>query len=344
MSTGRRAVRAAALSGALLAALASCDTRADEVILKNGDRLTGTIQRIRGGKVEIGTSYAGTVAVDVEAVESLSTARDMTVIMKDYTRLIGPLRGVPGRLAVQTADGGEPVPVDAARVQVMLPGRLTEQDWRFTGRANLGFSGTGGNTDVQRVNGDTEVVARRNRDRWGFAARANETTDRGVETEGNAVLALKYDRFVTERWYGYGGGTLEHDRLKDLRLRTTLGAGAGHQLVESHPLNLALEAGLERVAADYFGGLDARFNALRLASRFDWWLWPDVVQAFNNNQGFVSLSDARESFLRTQSGLRFPLRAGFVASLGLNVDWDGSPAPGRRSVDRQLLMSLGYKW
>ena len=36
--------------------------------------------------------------------------------------------------------------------------------------------------------------------------------------------------------------------------------------------------------------------------------------------------------------------AGFAATLGLNVDWDGHPAPGRRSVDRQLVMSLGYRW
>jgi hypothetical protein len=69
-----------------------------------------------------------------------------------------------------------------------------------------------------------------------------------------------------------------------------------------------------------------------------------VVQLFSNSQGFASLSDVRTSFLRTQSGLRFPLRAGLVASLGLNLDWDGNPAPGRESVDRQLVMSLGYKW
>jgi putative salt-induced outer membrane protein YdiY len=317
---------------------------ADVVILKNGDRITGTVERIRGGKVEIDTPYAGAVSIDAEAIESVSTDREVTVIMKDYSRLIGPLRAVPGRITVQTEADRPPVPVDPKRVQVMLPGRLTEKDWRVTGRVTLGVSDTAGNTEVQRLNGDAEVVARRNRDRWGFAARGNEATERGTETEMNAVVALKYDRFITERWYGYGGGTLEHDRFKDLRLRSTVGAGAGHQFIESHRLNLALESGLDRVTTDYFGGADTRFQALRLASRFDWWLWPGVVQLFNNNQGFVSLSDVRTSFLRTQSGLRFPLRAGFMASLGLNLDWDGNPAPGRESVDRQLVMSLGYKW
>lgn len=332
----------------LLAALAlllmSAAASADVVVLKNGDRLTGSVERIRGGKLEIRTPWAGTVSVDAEAVESVATDAEVTVVMKDYTRLVGPLHPVPGRIDVQADAGAAPVSVDPQRVQVMLPGRVTERDWRVTGRVNLGLSDTAGNTEVRRLNGDGEVVARRGRDRWGFAARGSEASERGSETEMNAVLALKYDRFIDERWYGYGGGTLEHDRFKDLRLRATLGAGAGHQVIESPALSLAFEGGLDRVRADYFGDLDERFYALRLASRFDWWLWPDAVQLFNNNQGFVGLSDARASFLRTQSGLRFPLRAGLTATLGLNVDWDGHPAPGRRSVDRQLLMSLGYRW
>jgi putative salt-induced outer membrane protein YdiY len=329
---------------AALAVLACGVARADVVILKNGDRLTGTVERIRGGKVELHTAWAGTVAIDAQAVESVATDAPVTVVMKDYTRLVGPLQPVPGRIAVQAQADAAPVVVDLQRVQVMLPGRLAERDWRFTGRINLGLSDTAGNTEVQRFSGDAELVARRGRDRLGLSARGSQASERGGETEQNAVLALKYDRFIDERWYGYGGGTLEHDRFKDLRLRSTVGAGAGHQVIESPGLNLALEGGLDRVHTDYIGGLDDRFHALRLASRFDWWFWPDVVQLFNNNQGFVSLADARASFLRTQSGLRFPLRAGLTATVGLNVDWDGDPAPGRRAVDRQLLMSLGYRW
>lgn len=335
-------MHAAVLAGVLQ--LAAAAAGADVVVLKNGDRLTGKVERMRGGKLELATSHSGTVAIDAEAIESLSTDTEVTVVLKDYSRLIGTLSAGAGRMAVQGAAGEPPVAVDPKRVQVLLPGRWTEQDWRVTGRVNLGVSDTAGNTEVQRFNGDAEVVARRNRDRWGLAARANEAAERREQTEMNAVVALKYDRFVTERWYAYGGGTLEHDRFKDLRLRSTAGVGAGHQLFDTARGSLALEAGVDRVRADYFGALDERFYALRLASRLEWWLWPDVVQLFNNNQGFASLSDIRESFVRTQSGLRFPLRGGFVTSVLLNVDWDGTPAPGRRPVDRQLVLSLGYKW
>ena len=44
--------------------------RADVVVMQNGDRLTGTVDSISGGRVLIDTEYAGLVAVDVSAVQA----------------------------------------------------------------------------------------------------------------------------------------------------------------------------------------------------------------------------------------------------------------------------------
>lgn len=312
--------------------------------MKNGDRLTGTVSRFREGKVDLETSYAGTVTIDTDEVDSLVTEGEVTVLMKDYTRLIGRLHVAEGRVSVITTSDPSPVPVDPKRVASLETGRMTQNDWQLTGRVSLGIFNTEGNTDIRRYNLDAEAIARRDRNRWTATARGNEATDKQAETEMNAVAGLKYDRFVDERLYGYGATTFEHDRFKDLRLRSTYGLGLGVQVHEGSPTNLALEAGLDRVNADFFDATDERFFALRLGSRFDRWLWDDVVQIFNNNQVYASLEDIRSSFLRTQSGLRFPLRGGVIASLLYNLDWDGDPAPERKAVDRQLIFSLGYRW
>ncbi|MEO8037494.1 MAG: DUF481 domain-containing protein [Betaproteobacteria bacterium] len=328
---------------ALLAVFAE-QADADVVVMKNGDRLSGKVQQLRNGKVTITTDYASSIVIAIDQIASLVTDEDVTVTFKDYSRLIGPLRVSDGVAAVQNPADGTTVPLDPTRVSALQPGRQAEDDWNVSGRANLGLTDTSGNTEVRRYNVDGEVIARRLRDRWTASARANEAAERGQETEMNAVVGLKYDRFIDERWYGYGGSTFEHDRFKDLRLRATVGAGAGRQIYESSVTNLALEAGLDRVLADHFDAEDERYFALRLASRFDHWLWEDVIQVFNNDQVYVSLADIQSTFVRTQSGLRFPLRHGLVTTLQLNVDWDGNPGPGREGVDRQLLVSLGYKW
>ena len=332
----------------LLAALCGLasrqDAQSDTIVMKNGDRLTGTVERLRDGRIDLETPYAGTIAIDADAIESVQTDGVVTIIDKDYSRLIGRVVGGGAVLQVQTAESATVQSVPAARVSSLLPGRLTERDWRITGRVDIGVTDTGGNTDVRRLNGDAEVVARRDRGRWSLTARGNEATERHDDTEGNARAGLQYDRFDDERRYTYGNSTLEYDWFKDLRLRATVGGGAGLQVIDRGSTHLAFEGGLERVREDYFAGVDQRFWATRLVVRFDHWLWPDKVQLFHVDQSYIALSNIGNTFLRTQTGLRFPLHGGFVSTLQLNVDWDGQPSPGRKTVDRQLIFSLGYRW
>lgn len=338
---------AAATMATLLALLALCgeSALADVVTLANGDRLTGEVSRLRGGKLEFVTGYAGTVFIDPKQIASVETERDVTVILKDYTRRIGRLvPAPPGQIAVLQSGDMEPAVIAPGRVSALLPGRVTASDWRVTGRLNAGLSDSSGNTEVRRMNLDSELVARKGRDRWFLGLRGSQATDRGNETEANATATLKYDRFLTEHLYGYGGSTLEHDRFKDLRLRATLGGGLGVQILESARTNLALEAGLDRVRTDFFSAADQLTYAARFGTRFDHWLIEGWTQLFHFNQVYVGLHEASQSFARTQTGLRFPVRSGLFLSLQYNVDWDGDPAPDRRSVDRTLLFSVGYKW
>ena len=56
---------------------------ADEVKLSNGDRLTGTITEIAGGKLKIKTALAGDVVVDTKDVVTFSTDNPVTLKLKD---------------------------------------------------------------------------------------------------------------------------------------------------------------------------------------------------------------------------------------------------------------------
>ena len=53
--------------------LGSVAAHADVLEMKNGDRITGTVDSISGGKVLIVTEYAGAIAVSVDAVASMET-------------------------------------------------------------------------------------------------------------------------------------------------------------------------------------------------------------------------------------------------------------------------------
>jgi hypothetical protein len=64
---------------AVLGAFASI-TLADTVILDNGDRITGRIQRAESGKVVIATDYAGEIRIDWAHIETLTSDEAMTVV------------------------------------------------------------------------------------------------------------------------------------------------------------------------------------------------------------------------------------------------------------------------
>jgi putative salt-induced outer membrane protein YdiY len=345
MSTTHRCGTArAALAAYAALALVGGTGHADTILLDSGDRLSGRILRYENGRYELETSYAGTVRIDGGRVVSIEMTDDVTMLLEDRSRRVGRLVVSGGQMAVRQSDGADPVAVERKSIVTMTPGRDDESDWRVAGRVALGASDTSGNTDVQRLNADGEVTARRDLDRVTLNGRGNQATQAAAQTEANATVGLKYDRFVSRRWYAYGAGTLEHDQLKALRLRRTFGAGSGYQAIDTERTTLALEGGLDRVLTEFFDSPGEQTVAARLALRFDHWLIEDRAQFFHYEQNFLSLSALSGSFLRTQTGLRLPISRQMSANMQMNLDWDGDPAPGRRRMDRTLVFSVGYRW
>jgi hypothetical protein len=58
---------------AVMAALLTTLVHADEVVLTNGDRITGKVVELVDGKLSIKTEYAGVVKIDWTQVETFST-------------------------------------------------------------------------------------------------------------------------------------------------------------------------------------------------------------------------------------------------------------------------------
>src|SRR5207248_11666646 len=92
--------------------LLSAPAFADEVVFKNGDRLTGTIKSVDGGKLTIDTKVAGVVTVDMGDVQTFSTDTPVQMKLKDKTVMRDKVgsQGVaatqPATMPAQVAAGG----------------------------------------------------------------------------------------------------------------------------------------------------------------------------------------------------------------------------------------------
>ena len=79
---------------------------ADQVVLKNGDILSGKVVGKRHGKLEIETSYAGKVKIAWSEVSELRTDSALEIDLLDGRTVTGKLKSVkPGVAQVETVAG-----------------------------------------------------------------------------------------------------------------------------------------------------------------------------------------------------------------------------------------------
>ena len=349
---------------------------ADEVLLANGDRLTGTVVAKEGDELIFKTSYAGQIKIAWGQVVRVTTEAPMSLVLADQSlaqaRVIGvaPKAPAPGRIdgrsetaAGTAADPGSappqdaqpqaekpaertdpaPVPVDAITYINAGPG-IDLLGIRWKGRINIGGNGTRGNSRTDNLRIEGEAVAREQRNRWTIAGVFDRGKDRDTITRHNARLSGKYDLFINPRWYGYALVSFEKDRFRDIDRRDTIGAGIGHQLIDTERTDLALEGGLNYVHTNFDLARDERYPAARWAVKYDQRLFGTEMQVFHNHEILSDITDFERTFVRSQTGLRLPLLRQLMATAQLNVDFDNKPASDKLKSDRVYLFTVGYHW
>jgi putative salt-induced outer membrane protein YdiY len=249
---------------AALSVLAFCSTLfADQVVLKNGDRLTGTITKSDDKTLLIKTEFTGDVTVQWPAVQEITSTQPLHVAVANGKTVTGPVATTDGSLAVTTAASGT---VNVAKADVtalrsdaeqaayeksLHPGLL--QGW--VGGANVGFAFTAGNSQTKNL--ALAFTADRKTLHDEIALYANSvysTNDAGPtpSTTANAIQAgARYSRNFTPRLFGYGSADFQTDALQNLNLRSILGGGLGFHAIKTDKTTLDFLAGPNYTRENY---------------------------------------------------------------------------------------------
>ena len=335
----------ACLSLLLLSVLVAVPGWCDEVQLVNGDLISGQVLSMEEGELKLETSYAGIITVRWDQVAALRTEEPVHVVLSDEASLQGRSESAKrGRMRLRMGRVEETVSFDLAEVQAINPEPEDKPAVKLSGRLNVGLTRSRGNTETESHHVDGEIVARSEKNRYTLGIEYNLEENEDQVTSKNYLGYGKYDHFLTRRWYGYANTLFEKDEFKDIKLRTTVGTGIGYQFFESELTNLYLESGLSFVNEDLEEGEDNDSLAGRWAISFDKYLFDKLVQFFHSQEGYQEFEETENVFLRTRTGLRFPLSEGFRATLQYNYDWDNNPAPGEESEDIKYLVTLGYEF
>src|ERR1700692_682729 len=79
---------------------------ADQITLKNGDHLSGTIVKSDGKSLVLHTEFAGDVTVDFKAVTQITSDQEKRVRTSDKKTLVGPVTTSDGKTEVVTKNEG----------------------------------------------------------------------------------------------------------------------------------------------------------------------------------------------------------------------------------------------
>jgi hypothetical protein len=99
---------------------------ADQIVLKNGDKLTGSITKSDGKELVIKTDYAGDVTVKFDAIQSLTSTGDLNVTLGGRTA-VGPITTSGDNVIVATKTAG---PLEAPKASPTLLRSPAEQSLR----------------------------------------------------------------------------------------------------------------------------------------------------------------------------------------------------------------------
>ena len=354
---GWKALRKSTLKGLMglfavvLLLLTANPCRADEVVMKNGDRIQGKVVSMTQGKLVLKTTYAGEITIKWGQVSKLNTEEPLEVTLTDDKKLDGKVAtSHAGELIFYPEDGASPSPVATAQIKAMNRPK-PPATWDFIGNVNAGASKETGNTNTEKYSLIGNLKIFKMPHVFKFYAEFHKEWSKNQLSKDNWLGSATYERFITKKWFLWGGGVAQADIFKSLDLRANAAVGPGYQIWHSNEKNLSVKLGPGYTYEKYtkkmknFGNVDNReyFSGYWVLD-FDMWFFEKLFQAFHHDDFLYDFQNAGNWVVRTRTGIRIPLVSDFFASFQFNYDFDNQPADGKEKYDQSWFFGIGWEF
>lgn len=232
---------------------------ADQVTLKNGDRLTGQIVKSDTKELVLKSEFAGTVTIQWGAIETIASTAPLYVHLATGETLVGVVTTNAGRFQVATPTAGT---IAAAKEQVSaIQSKDEEAAYErsierlrnprlldlWTGFVDTGLSLARGNSTTTNYNLGMNAARITPRDKITvyFTSLYSKSKTNGVTVLGADADrgGIRYDVNFAGRNFAFGSTDLEYDKFQRLDLRGVFGGGLGRHVVKTDTTVLDLFAG-----------------------------------------------------------------------------------------------------
>jgi hypothetical protein len=334
----------------LLSCQVSAREKADVVVMKNGDRLTGEIKGLNAGVLYVNMSYIlGTSSLDWSQVARVESKQLFIVRTEDGSVYKGTLQ-------TSEAEKGRPV-----EIQVVQPGETTTQlkrsevvevaetsdkFWqRFNGAVSTGVTYSKGNENVQNtLSSDVEYL----RERWSANAGWSSSLSKssGTTTATRNDVTLSGSHLLPWKNYFYSGLTnFMQSSVQGIDLQSTVGGGIGHYWQNTYRAKVSLLGGFAWQNTQYnqssIGAGTQNFATGVILADLRLFRFDKTTLHVNalflpvlNNSGRVKFNTNAAYYVKIVSGLSW--------NVSFYGNWDSQPPPHFQGSDYGT--SSGLSW
>ncbi len=317
----------------------------DEILLKNGSRILGTVTGTRDGIVTVETSFAGTLEVALAEVSDMRTQGAAVMKLADGAVIPEqPIQVSAEQLQVVTDDGDRrSYALDQLLVTNPEPWELG-QGYKWTGLASVAAELKDGNSDTEELDYKIETYLRSLKDRYTLIFTGEQDEANNQKSADNWTFIGKYDRFLEGPWYWGANVSAESDEFKDLDLRYYIGPYVGRQFYEEEILTLSGELGIAYVNEDYIVAEDQDYPAANWTVRVSSNYLGGDSRLYIDHLGLWNLDQTDDLVLNTTFGLAFPLLFNFEAAAEILLEYDSGAQEGVEELDQTYTFRIGYSW
>jgi hypothetical protein len=318
----------------------------DEILLKNGSRILGTVTSLRDGVVSIETDFAGTLSIDSTTVDSMRTQGSLVLQMADGSVIRDQPIVLEKESMLVTSSTGSQTRYGMSDLLLVNPEPWELGDgYKAFGLVSLAVGMQRGNTDTDELDYKLESYWRSLEDRYTLKMDGELDKTNDIKSADNWSILGKYDYFLegTDYW-GVKAG-FQQDEFIDLDLRTYAGPYYGRQFYEESIFTLSGELGLSYVIEDFISldhdqeYLGAAWD-MRLSSDY---LGGDSV-LYIDHVGLWNLKDLDNIILDTTFGLSFPLLGNIEGAAEVVFNYDAGAVEDVDKLDETYRLRVGYSW
>lgn len=239
--------------------LFAVSAKADQLTLKNGDRITGTIIKSDAKTLVIKTEFAGEISVQWDAVASIVSSQPLHLALKDGQTIVGTVTTEDGKLDVATKETGPVVTSKDAVTAVRNDAEQKAYDDQierlrhphltdfWSGALDTGLSLTRGNSVSTTFSLAGKAARVTDRDKisvYTTAIYTKSTVNNVSNTTAHDIAGgVRGDVNLSDKIFVFGFTDFEYNAFQHLDLRNVIGGGVGYHVIKTKDTTFDLFGG-----------------------------------------------------------------------------------------------------